>query len=57
MIINSLHNVAIEPGDFVEAETNLYDGDNPITKKGVVLSFELTYNGKLSQKTVVHEVD
>lgn len=57
MIINSLHNVAIEPGDFVEVETNLYDGNNPITKKGVVLSFELTYNGKLSQKTVVHEVE
>ncbi len=57
MVINSLHNVAIEPGDFVEVETNLYDGNNPITKKGVILSFELTYNGKLSQKTVVHEVD
>ena len=33
-----------------------YENTILITKKGVVLSFELTYNGTLKQKTVVHEV-
>ena len=52
--INSLPNLAIEPGDLVVVETNLFSGNNRITKKALVLSIELEYNGALKQKTIVH---
>lgn len=52
--INSLSNLAIEPGDLVAVETNLFSGNNRITKKALVLSIELEYNGALKQKTIVH---
>lgn len=52
--INSLSNLAIEPGDLVAVETNLFNGSNRITKKALVLSIELEYNGALKQKTIVH---
>lgn len=52
--INSLSNLAIEPGDLVAIETNLFSGNNRITKRALVLSIELEYNGALKQKTIVH---
>lgn len=52
--INSLSNLAIEPGDLVAVETNLFSGNKRITKKALVLSIELEYNGALKQKTIVH---
>ena len=52
--INSLSNLAIEPGDLVSVETNLFNGDTRITKYALILSVELEYSGALKQKTIVH---
>lgn len=52
--INSLPNLSLEPGDFVAVETNLYSGNKNITKKALVLTIELEYNGALKQKTTIH---
>lgn len=52
--INSLSNLAIEPGDLVAIETNLFSGNRRISKRALVLSIELEYNGALKQKTIVH---
>ena len=55
--INSLHNVALEMGDLVEVETNLYDNlGNAIIKRCVIVGIELNYSGVLKQKTIVREV-
>ena len=55
--VNSLSNVALETGDLVKVETNLYDNSgNFLTKRAVVVGIELTYNGTLHQKTYLHEV-
>lgn len=55
--INSLHNVALEMGDLVEVETNLYDDlGNAIIKRCVIVGIELIYSGVLKQKTIVREV-
>lgn len=58
MEINSLSNVALETGDLVEVETNLYNNSgNYLTKRAIIVGIELTYNGVLKQKTLVHEVN
>jgi hypothetical protein len=49
-------NFFVEPMDFVSVETNMYDGENKITKSGVVVEQELKYNGAFIQKNIVHEV-
>ena len=55
--LNSLSNVALEMGDLVEVETNLYDNSgNFLTKRAVIVGIEMTYNGTLKQKTLLHEV-
>ncbi len=55
--VNSLSNIALEMGDLVEVETNLYDdAGNFLTKRAVVVGIEMTYNGTLKQKTFLHEV-
>jgi hypothetical protein len=56
IIIDSLSNVALETGDLIEVETNLYSGSNRITTKAVVTQIEITYNGVLRQKTYANEV-
>ena len=56
MVLKSLSNVALEPKDLVEVETNLFNNNKRIVKKGIVIGIELTYNGSLKQKTIVHEV-
>ena len=53
-----LANVALECGDVVGVETNLYDeNNNKITKNAVIVNIEITYNGVLKQKTIAHEVN
>ena len=55
--LNSLSNVALEMGDLVEVETNLYDNSGKfLTKRAVIIGIEMTYNGTLKQKTLLHEV-
>lgn len=56
MSLNSLSNVAIETGDLVKVPTNLFDGENRIDKFAIVVGIELTYNGALKQKILLHEV-
>lgn len=50
----SLPNAALEPGDLVTVETNLFNGEKRLSKYAVVLSIELEYNGSLKQKTLLH---
>ena len=57
MELNSLSNVALETGDFVTVPTNLFNGDERVIKKAIVVGIELEYNGALKQKTLLHEVD
>lgn len=53
----ALPNVAVETNDVIEIDTNLYnDVGEKITKKALVVSMELTYNGALKQKIKAHEV-
>ena len=54
--IESLSNFALELGDLIQVETNLYSGSNQITKNAIILQIEMTYNGTLKQKTYAHEV-
>lgn len=56
MELESLPNVAIEPGDLVSVCTNLYKENEQIIKNAIVVGIELTYNGALKQKTLLHEV-
>jgi hypothetical protein len=55
-VIDSLSNVAIETGDLITVDTNLYSGDNKVEKSAVVTQIEITYNGVLKQKTYANEV-
>ena len=57
MELNSLSNVALETGDLVTVPTNLFNGDERVIKKAIVVGIELEYNGALKQKTLLHEVD
>lgn len=50
----SLPNVALETGDLVTTETNLFNGEKRVSKYAVVLKIELEYNGSLKQKTLLH---
>lgn len=57
MEIDSLCNLSLDCGDLVEVETNLYDGDETITKKAIIVGIELKFNGTIKQKTYLHEVN
>lgn len=57
MELNSLSNVALETGDLVTVPTNLFNGDERVIKKAIVVGIELEYNGALKQKTLLHEVN
>ena len=57
MELDSLSNVALETGDLVTVPTNLFNGDERVIKKAIVVGIELEYNGALKQKTLLHEVD
>jgi hypothetical protein len=46
----------LEPFDYVEVETNLFENGNRVVKKGVILEQHLTFNGGFNQKTIVREV-
>lgn len=51
-----LPNLAIETGDILSVETNLFDeAGKKIFKNGVVICFELRYNGSMKEKFIVHE--
>lgn len=53
----ALPNVAVETNDLIEVDTNLYnDMSEKISKKALVVSIELAYNGTLKQKIKAHEV-
>lgn len=52
--VMSLPNLALETGDFVTVETNLFNGENRIKKTAVVLRIEIEYSGAIKQKTVLH---
>ena len=53
-----LPNLSIEPDDFTEVDTNLYQTNNEkITKKALVVYMELSYSGSLKQKIIAHEVN
>ena len=70
--LNSLSNIALETGDVVSYPTNKleikYQTDvingipvvvpvvQNVLKRAVVTGIELTYNGALHQKTILHEV-
>lgn len=56
IIIDSLSNFALELGDLIQAETNLYDGSDEVIKNAIIIQIEMTYNGVLKQKTYAHEV-
>jgi hypothetical protein len=57
MEFESLHNVALETGDLVDIETELYNNsDGFIIKKCIVVGIEVEYQGTLKQKTYLHEV-
>lgn len=49
-------NVALEPKDLIEVETNLFNGNNQITKTAIIISFEINYAGSIKQKIIAHEV-
>jgi hypothetical protein len=53
---SSLPNVSIETGDTIAIDTNLFDGENRITKNAMVVSIELSYNGAMKQNIIAHEV-
>lgn len=54
---DALANVSVETGDVIQVDTNLYDEQgNKITKNGLVVYLELSYNGSLKQKIKAHEV-
>jgi hypothetical protein len=56
MSFSSLGVLPLETNDLVSVETNLYEGENRITKNGVVVEIDITYNGAFRQNTIVHEV-
>jgi hypothetical protein len=56
MAFETLGVLPVETGDIVSVETNLFEGEKRLNKKGVVVELEVTYNGAFKQKTIVHEV-
>lgn len=56
LVFTGLPNLSIEPGDIINIETNLFDGENRIYKNAVVVSIEATYNGAWNEKFTAHEV-
>lgn len=57
MEIKALPNLAIETGDIISVETNLYKNNSNVIKKGVVTEISLEYNGALKETFKVHEVN
>jgi hypothetical protein len=54
---NGLSNLAVESGDWVNIETNLYKPNGErVTKKGVVVEIKLKFSGALRQEMLIHEV-
>ena len=53
---SSLANPAIETGDIVSVDTNLYDDNVQVRKAGVVVQIEVTFNGTCKEKFIVHEL-
>lgn len=51
----ALANPAIEPGDVIEMETNLYNGEIQATLPIVVLNLEITYDGAMKEKIIAKE--
>lgn len=49
-------NLAFELGDVVGVETNLTSSGNKIIKRAMIVEYELSYNGALSEKIKAHEV-
>lgn len=56
MSFSSLGVLPLETNDLVSVETNLYEGENRITKNGIVVEIDISYNGAFKQNTIVHEV-
>jgi hypothetical protein len=46
--------LCLETGDTVNVNTNLFNGNSPIIEKGVIVNFEINYNGAIKEKIVVH---
>lgn len=54
-----LPNLALELGDLIAVETNLYneETDKRIFKQGFLVEQEISYNGAISQKNTIHDVN
>lgn len=50
-------NIALEPHDTIQIDTNLYKDEEQITKKACIVSMEITYNGSIKEKIIAHEVN
>ena len=54
----TIGNIAVETGDRVGVETNLYDeNDNRIIKEGFVFDIKIEYNGVVKEKIKVNEFE
>lgn len=58
LTFEGLPNLALELGDRIRVETNLYDlrTENRIFEQGFLIEQEFSYNGALTQKNTIHEV-
>ena len=53
----TLANVAIEAGDLIKLDTNMFDAEgNQIQKNAIVTSLEIVYNGVAKAKITAHEI-
>lgn len=56
LTFTSLANPALEAGDIIKVDTNLYEGNHQLTKTAMIIEMNIEYNGSIKEKFICHEL-